>query len=179
MKLVPNSFTIPNRLEKPDCIIRKLEYKDADLDYQAVMSSIDIIKKTRGGNWPATNLSFEDDQIDLAWHQREFENGTSFAYTVMSLDEKTCLGCVYLYPPGYRDNKSKDADVDVSFWVTQEAYNTGLYQKLFKTLDTWLKESWPFKKIAYTNKEIPHVNTHIYAENTEGNTFGILEPPKK
>jgi hypothetical protein len=154
MKLVPDSFTVPEKLETPDFRIRKLRYHDAELDYEAVMSSIDIIQKTRGGDWPTTELTYEDDQIDLAWHQREFENRTSFAYTVMSLDETECLGCLYLYQPGWRGEKTKDADVDVSFWVTQAAYDKGLYPVLYRTIDDWLK-TWPFKKITYSNEVIP------------------------
>lgn len=153
--LVPKDFQVPEKLETPDFIIRKLCFTDAELDYKAVMSSVDLIKRTRGGSWPSPDLTFIDDQIDLAWHQREFEHRTSFAYTVMSPDEKECLGCLYLYPPRYRNETSKDADVDVSFWVTQKAYDKGLYVILYKTLDNWLKSTWPFKKIVYTNKEIP------------------------
>ena len=78
MRLVPEKFKAPEQMDTPDFRIRKLTYKDAKLDYEAVMSSIDIIKATRGGDWPTKKLSFEDDQIDLAWHQREFENATSF-----------------------------------------------------------------------------------------------------
>jgi hypothetical protein len=155
MRLVPEAFKVPEKLEQPEFVIRKLCANDVYLDYTAVMTSIDIIKKTRGGDWPTTDLSFEDDMIDLAWHQREFENGTSFAYTVMSPDGSKCLGCLYLHPPGWRNATSNNADVDVSFWVTQEAYDKGLYPKLYKVLDQWLKTTWPFEKIAYTNVEMP------------------------
>lgn len=155
MKLVPDSFQVPTKFEHSQFLIRKLCFNDAELDYKAVMSSVEIIKRTRGGDWPSASLSFEDDQIDLAWHQREFENKTSFAFTILTPDEKECLGCLYLYPSGYRNETSKDADVDVSFWVTQKAYDEGLYSTLYKTLDRWLKSIWPFKKIVYTNKELP------------------------
>lgn len=153
---VPDNFKVPERFETPEFIIRKLSFTDAKLDYEAVMSSIDIIKKTRGGDWPSPDLTFIDDQIDLGWHQREFEHRTSFAYTVMSLDEKECLGCLYMYPPGFRDTSSEQTDVDVSFWVTQKAYERGLYQLLYTTLDKWLKSEWRFKRIGYTNVEIPN-----------------------
>lgn len=156
-KLVPDNFDVPESFIQPEFIIRKLMFDDAKLDYKAVMSSVDIIKKTRGGDWPSKDLSFEDDQIDLGCHQREFEHRSSFAYTVMSPDENKCLGCLYLYPPGYRNEKSRTGDVDVSFWVTQEAYDEGLYLSLYNTLDNWLRTSWPFKKIVYTNKEIPEL----------------------
>ena len=156
MELIPESFVVPEQLETPDFRIRKLTFHDAVLDYEAVMSSSHIIKETRGkaGEWPSPTMTLEDDQIDLAWHQREFENRTSFAYTVMSLDEKECLGCFYLYPPGFRGDISKDADVDVSFWVTQTAYEKGLYPKLFTAIQEMLA-TWPFKKIAYSNVVLP------------------------
>lgn len=154
MALVPASFVVPEVLETPDFRIRKLTFRDATLDYRAVMANIDLIRGTRGGDWPTPDLTFEDDQIDLAWHQREFEHRTSFAYTVMSLDETECLGCVYLDPPGQRSHDSQNADVDVSFWVVQAAYDRGLYAALFATLQRWLAQ-WPFRTIAYTNKVIP------------------------
>ena len=146
MTLVPASFVVPEKLETPDFRIRKLTFRDADRDYQAVMSNIDLIRKSRGGDWPSAELTFEDDQIDLAWHQREFERRTSFAYAVMALDETECLGCVYLYPPGFRGQQSAGAEVDVSFWVVQAAYNRGLYAVLFGTIQRWLVD-WPFRSI--------------------------------
>ena len=154
MALVPTAFFVPESLETPDFRIRKLTFRDARLDYMAVMANIDLIRKTRGGAWPGANLTFEDDQIDLAWHQREFERRSSFAYAVMSLNENECLGCVYLYPPGERGITTRDADVDVSFWVVQAAYDAGLYESLFDVLQQWLA-GWPFRKIGYSNAVLP------------------------
>ena len=45
-----------------------------------------------GDTWP-DGLTLEVNLIDLAWHQREFTIGHSFAYTVMNDDESRCLGC--------------------------------------------------------------------------------------
>ncbi len=154
MALVPAAFVVPESLETTHFRIRKLTFRDADLDYRAVMANIDLIRRTRGGDWPTPALTFEDDQIDLAWHQREFERRTSFAYAVMALDEKECLGCVYLDPPGRRGGGAHNDDVDVSFWVVQRAYDAGLYETLFRTLQLWLS-SWPFKRVHYSNAELP------------------------
>lgn len=157
MHLVPENFTIPVKLVTNQFIIRKLTARDVYLDYLAVMSSIDIIKKTRGGNWPNPKLTIDDDLIDLSWHQREFENRSSFAFTVMNLDETECLGCLYLYPPGFRKDAPVGADVDVSFWVTEKAYKQGLYIKLYRVIKKWLKKEWPFKDPYWTNSEIPNI----------------------
>lgn len=153
--LVPSSFTVPEKLVTPEFTFRKLTYHDTEIDYKAVMSSIDIIKQTRGGSWPEETLTFEDDQIDLAWHQREFENRSSFAYTIVSPDGSECLGCLYLYQPGFRAPAEPGTQVDLSFWVTQTAYDQGLYPVVYKTLDSWLQSAWPFKKYTYSNLVIP------------------------
>lgn len=155
LHLVPESFNIPERLEHLQFIARKLCARDVYLDYIAVMTSIQIIRQTRGGNWPTPGLTIEDDLIDLAWHQREFENRSSFAYTVMNPVETECLGCFYLYPTGFRGPAPEDADVDVSFWVTQTSYDQGLYPALYSALQHWLDEKWPFKRIYWSNSNLP------------------------
>lgn len=156
-QFIPHNFLPPQKLETDDFIARKLCASDVYLDYLAVMSNIEIIRKTRGGDWPTKELSFEDDLIDLAWHQREFEHGSSFAYTVMNKDQTECLGCFYLYPPGFRDSASENSDVDVSFWVIKSAYENGLYRELYFSLKNWLEENWPFKNVYWSNKEIPEL----------------------
>lgn len=153
--LIPDTFKVPEKLDTPNFRIRKLCARDVYLDYMAVMSSIGIIKQTRGDSWPTSELSFEDDLIDLSWHQREFEHKSSFAFTVMSLDETECFGCLYFYPPGFRKEAPEGSDVDVSFWVTQKGYDKGLYSELYKTIKKWLENDWPFKKPFWTNSQIP------------------------
>ena len=158
MPLVPDDFKVPESLETAHFRIRKLCARDVYLDYIAVMSSIDLIKKTRGGSgWPQAELTIEDDLIDLAWHQREFEHRSSFAYTVMKPDESECLGCLYLNPPRFRPDLPEGTDAQVSFWVTQSSYDRGLYVELYQTLKQWLEKDWPFKKPHWTNIEIPSV----------------------
>lgn len=155
MKFIPGNFVAPERHQADGLLFRKLCFSDTDDDYKAVMSSIDIIRKTRGGDWPDSSLTYEEDQIDLGWHQREFEGGSSFAYVIYTADESEYVGCFYLYEPGFRGEKSADADVDVSFWVTQVAYDKGYYEKVYRELDAWLKQDWPFNRLGYSNDVIP------------------------
>ncbi len=153
MKL-PKDFNVPNNIETKDFLFRKLTTRDVYLDYLAVMSSIDTIRKTRGGSWPTKELTFEEDLIDLGWHQKEFENKSTFAYTVFSPDNTKCLGCFYLYDAGTRKEVDSTYDVDVSFWVTQEAYDKGLYKKLYEEVKEFLKQ-WPFEKPYFSNDVLP------------------------
>lgn len=154
---VPVNFEVKETIETAEFVIKKLTVDDVEPDYQAVMSSIDIIKKTRGGtSWPFAEMTLEEDKIDLCWHQTEFDYRCSFAYTILNLERDKCLGCIYIYPPNkpwleYPEN----TDAVVNWWVTQEAYDNGLYSKIFKFLRNWIAKDWPFHQVYYSNIEIP------------------------
>ena len=156
MSFVPDDFSVPAGFVTAHLKIRKLCARDVYLDYLAVISSIDLIKRLRGGgDWPSQDLTIEDDLIDLAWHQREFERQSSFAYTVMNPDESECLGCLYIVPPHFRPNVPEGAEAVVSCWVTQKAYDAGLYAELYKAMKAWLEKEWPFNNLHWLNTEIP------------------------
>ena len=156
---VPKDFTPPEKVETPDFILRKLCYSDAEMDYKAFMSSIDLIRKIRGGNWPTKDFTLEDNKIDLAWKQREFEYKLSFSYTVLDPSQSKIIGCVYFYAPDMPWlNPPDKADVVINMWVTKEAYDKGLYPKLFHFVKNWAAKDWPFKNPYYSNSEIPPKN---------------------
>ena len=68
------------------------------------------------------------------------------------------LGCCYLYPIGRRtplDESLLRHDVDVSWWVTPEAYEEGYYRRLYDGLQHWLAHAFPFEHPHFSNREIP------------------------
>ena len=153
---VPDSFDVPAQKETAAFRLRMLTVHDVVKDYDAVMSSVERLTTVFGDNsgWPK-GLTLEQNLIDLGWHQKEFQRRTSFAYTVMNLDETTCLGCVYILPP-YR-SKSPDAnefDAAVFLWVRDSAYAAGLDEKLLAVVKQWIEEQWPFEAVAYPGREI-------------------------
>lgn len=148
-------FQAPLKLEFEDIVARPLTRSDLKADLAGVNSSIETIRKTRGGSWPEEQITEEFDLLDLAWHEREFRDRESFAYVLYDKTNRY-IGCFYLYPMGMRTTLSEelaDFDVDASWWVTTEAYNLGYYQKLQKALTQWLDECFPFQKIYYSNQE--------------------------
>lgn len=153
----PSDFKAPEQLEYEDLRAKPLKRSDLAADMQAVNSSLEVIRKTRGGSWPTEAVSEEFDLLDLAWHEREFRDGSSFAYVVYDTASKY-IGCCYLYPMGHRTELTEELlgyDMDVSWWVTSEAYNKGSYEKLYKAIKIWLSASFPFANVYYSNKEIP------------------------
>lgn len=144
-------FKIPEKLETEKFRLRMLTVNDVVKDYEAVMTSVNHLKGIFGpkSTWPSKDLTLEQDLIDLGWHQKEFQRRTSFAYTVINLEESRCLGCVYIDPcnkTGY--------DAEVYLWVRKSEFKNGLDPILFNTVKNWLEEEWPFKKVAYPGREI-------------------------
>ena len=145
-ELVSPDFMVPDGLETPDYRLRMLTVHDVVKDYDAVMSSVEHLRGVLDpdSDWPE-GLSFEQDLIDLGWHQKEFQKRSSFAYTMMTLDEERCLGCLYIYP-------SEDADADVFMWVRREAHER-LDAGLESTVRDWIAKEWPFGRVRYPGRE--------------------------
>jgi hypothetical protein len=150
-RFAPDSVIIPLGIETKDFRIRILTINDVLKDYDAVMSSIDHLKGIFGpsSSWPSADLTLEQDLIDLGWHQKEFQIGSSFAYTVMSLDESRCLGCVYVDP-----SEKAGYDAKVILWVCQSEVRKGLDEKLFSAVKIWLSEEWWFTTVAFPGRQL-------------------------
>lgn len=150
------NFQAPRELVFENIRAKTLTRADLKADMDAVNSSLALIRKTRGGAWPAEPVTKDFDLLDLAWHEREFRDGSSFAYAVCD-DKGSYLGCFYLYPLGLRTELTEELmayDVDTSWWVTAEAYEYGYYKKLYEALQQWLSK-FPVSNVYYSNKEIP------------------------
>lgn len=152
-KFIPRDFKIPSTLESLRFRLRMLTINDVVKDYDAVMTSIKHLQKTKpfGPNhkWPTVELTFEQDLIDLGWHQKEFQKRTSFAYTMVNLDETECLGCLYIYP-----SNNPDYDAIIIMWVRQSEVANGLDEILSSSVKKWVKDTWPFKRVADPGRDV-------------------------
>lgn len=151
-QFLPVNFVIPKTLETNRIRLRMLKVSDVVKDYDAVMSSVEHLQATKpfGPNqkWPK-GLTFEQNLIDLGWHQKEFQMRSSFAYTVMNHDESKCLGCIYIEP-----SSNSNYETMIFLWVRQSEIEYGLDGHLFESVKKWISEKWPFKTIAYPGREI-------------------------
>ena len=147
---VPADFQVPEVLETAHFRLRMLTVNDVVKDYDAVMSSLNELQKQFSHwGWPSSDLSLEQDLIDLGWHQKEFQRRTSFAYTVVSLDESQVLGCLYIFP-----TTKGDYDAMAEMWVRTSVLEKGYDELLYRTVRSWMKTDWPFEKVAYPAREI-------------------------
>lgn len=118
-------------------VLKALTTKDLDRDYTAVMQSAAEIRAANpNSNWPPDGLTREQNLIDLAWHQKEFEARRSFAWVIE--DEKGAYaGCAYVSPS---INGEKTADV-VWWWRTGASVERQHFRNLF--LEWLAGTDWP------------------------------------
>lgn len=145
-RLIPQDFTPPARLQGAGFHLRMLTIHDVIKDFDAVMAAGDRLQGAMepGGTWPL-GLTIEENLIDLAWHQREFTIGHSFAYTVMNDDESRCLGCCYINPS---DRPGRDAMA--FYWARDPAFDATL-GSAFRALVA----QFPLGSVAFPGRDQP------------------------
>jgi hypothetical protein len=154
---LPEGFSAPEQLTYEDVVATAISRADLHDDVRGINASLDLIRRTRGGRWPTGPVTEEFNYVDLVWHECEFRDGGSYTYALYEAGGGY-LGCCYLYPMGGRTPLTDERlafDVDVSWWVTPEAYERGYYEKLYRALEHWLAEQFPFWQPYYSNADIP------------------------
>jgi hypothetical protein len=150
MSFVPTDFKVPLELEHDEFRLRMLTIHDVVKDFEAVVTSTQHLLGlfAPSDTWPE-GLTLEQNLIDLAWHQKEFQRRSSFAYTVVNPSETRVLGCVYLYP-----TSKQNYDAAVFLWARQSELSVVLEQKLYTTIQQWLEQAWPFERVAFPGRGI-------------------------
>ena len=152
---LPDGAVAPRQLVYKDLVATALSRSDLADDVRGINTSLALIMETRGGTWPTGPVSADYDYVDLVWHELEFREESSFAYVVRDAGG-AYLGCCYFYPMGSRTPLSAELityDVDVSWWVTSDAYAAGYYAMLYDGLRHWLATEFPFWKPYFSNRQ--------------------------
>jgi len=148
-QFVPEEFTVPSGLVTANFTLRMLSVDDVEKDFEAVTSSAERLSRVwPDSGWPA-GLTLRQNLIDLGWHEKEFQNRTSFAYTMVAPDESEVLGCVYFYP-----TDKAGCDAEVFLWVRESEVADDLDKELFEVVQRWLASDWPFENPAYPGRTI-------------------------
>ena len=154
--ILPDGFDPPRRLTYEDVVATVLGRADLDDDVRGINASLDLIRRTRGGQWPEEPVTTDFNFVDLVWHECEFREGDSFSYVLRDADGGY-LGCAYLYPLGRRSELTESLahhDVDVSWWVTADAYEAGYYSVPTTACSAGI-EDFPFTNPYWSNRELP------------------------
>jgi hypothetical protein len=155
----------PAGLKTRQFVLRPLLGSDAELDYDAVMESREFLRKWEQSTWPENEFTVEANREDLLKHERQHVEGEAFTYTVMSLDETECLGCVYVLPPDANmwsgahvttvgTDSWSECDATVFFWVRTSRLAEGLDRALLNSVLAWFEREWSFKApVIVTNEQ--------------------------
>ncbi len=149
---VPEDFVVPTRVEREGYVLRPLTTRDVDKDYEAVMSSRESLRHVFAeydAEWPADDMTLEDNYRDLARHQHDFETRSGFTYTMEVPDGSRCLGCVYIYPC-----HRGPYDARVHYWVRDREKAQGLEEVLGAFLHQWLADVWPFRRPVFPGRDL-------------------------
>jgi hypothetical protein len=130
--------------------IRPMTIHDVMKDYAAVAGSPELLGAAFGdpGAVPMP-YTLEQEIIELGWHQKEFQLGFSFTFTVVALDESEAYGNVYVFPAS-----RGEFEAEVYTWVRGEQLDSGMGEELFAVTQKWIGADWPFTSVAYPGREI-------------------------
>lgn len=150
--LIANDTPVPEQAETERFVIRPLRITDAEMDCAAVMASRERIQGTFGPDhrWPSSDLTLEQNRIDVAWHQKEHQRRDSFTYSVCDPGESVELGCLYVQP-----TRRDEYEAAIYFWTAEAAVEMGLAGAIESRLRQWISDDWPFTKTAYPGRDIP------------------------
>ena len=148
-QFVPAIFTVPITFKSNHFCFVPLAPKVAVEDYEAVMSSLESLKGIFGkySDWPKKSLTLNENITDLEQHEAEFDGRLAFAYSVFNSSSTLCLGSIYIGP-----SQSSEFNCDVFYWI-RDSHNH-LETDLKNEIKKWLRDFWPFKKIAYPGRDI-------------------------
>ena len=159
---VPEDFAVPQcvTLDKTYSLF-PITVKNVHEDWRVIRQNAATIHMIRGGgsrnNWPF-RCTLKENYKDLAWLELCATYKQLFAYIIRRKKDNRYIGCIYIYPIElFFPKKAKKYDVDFSFWIVKEAFDTGKYEKFTVSLMNWLGRYWPFekKRIFFRNALVP------------------------
>ncbi|MBM7074445.1 hypothetical protein JQC92_20875 [Shewanella sp. 202IG2-18] len=147
--LIHDSFDVPVEASIQDFIIMKVDPDYAKLDYEALMSAKEFIRKQLGSEWPSDNFTLKENTDSLFDDLTSFNNKTSFTYHILNRQKSQIIGCFYVSSP-----IAKPYDASVFIWVKKEYLSSPVFPKIKTAIKSWISQKWPLKRVDYSlNKQ--------------------------
>ena len=155
MPLVPSAFDPPRGASLDGFTLEVLGPRRAAADFLAVKSSATDIRHVFGpeNDWPAADITFEQNHADLERHEKEFDRRDAFAYSMLK-SPTGYVGCFYIKPIKSRmaeDRRKALFDAQAFFWLSSEP-NPLSATAVHAVLDQWLRDQWPFRAVAWPGR---------------------------
>ena len=160
MSFYPDDQPIPEELRTDEFVLRPLTPAHVHLDYAALMVSKEMLRLWSGTSWPEDDFTVAQNLEDLEMHDREHQERVAFTYTVLSPDERECLGCVYINPLTNHQERNKEEltavlphTANIGFWVKQPRLADKLDARLLAALLAWFEREWSFTAVTFNTNE--------------------------
>ena len=163
MKLYPEDKPVPEALENPEYTILPLTPKHNQLDYEAVMASLDYYRKFNPSDWSTAGFTLAQNFEELKQHAQDHQERTAFTLSAQTPNHDVSLGCIYvntmhgllkwLKRPEEELKQTKNFECQVYLWTRPQCVESDLDQKILDGLSHWLENEWFFSKIYYQTYE--------------------------
>ncbi len=153
MKLYPANARVPQVKRTSRLWLCPLRAADVELDYEAVMSSAEMLHRWSQSEWPTADFTLAQNLADLKRHELEHIERDAFTFTVLNPQGTRCMGCVYIMPLRPEEVplcKEVSYAADVGFWVRASELVNDLDQHLLATIRDWFQAEWAFDNILFT-----------------------------
>ena len=153
MSFYPETAPVPERKATDRLLLRPLRVTDAEMDYEAVISSAAMLRRWSQSDWPADDFTLAENRRDLERHEREHRERTAFTFTVLDPRATKCLGCIYIMPLRPEEaalSPGANHGARVGFWVRASEHSNELERHLLGTLREWLRTEWAFDAVVFT-----------------------------
>jgi hypothetical protein len=148
------SATIPEELRTDWFIARPLSEIYAELDYEAYMTSWNVIGSHNAGRWQTEGYTLEENRRQIVAHEVEHTSRRSLAFILLSPDERRSLGCIYMNPlqelldriivKGWGVSTGRPQEAMVTFWVREVEQESDLPDHVVREVEAWLQQEWEF-----------------------------------
>lgn len=154
------AFSPPRAFSLGNMQLKMLSPAFADVDFAAVMASADAIRHLFGPahDWPEAEMTFEQNQADLARHEREFNEQKAFAYALLDASGKDYLGCLYLEPLNLKsaqktakNTHARHVQIQAFIWISSLHANTEL-APIIAQVNAWLAAHYELDAIAWPGR---------------------------
>lgn len=164
MPFAPSTAPVPHGFTTASFRVLPIGPQFNVADYEAVMSSVGLLRAWSDSPWPEDEFSLESNEEDLEMHADEHARRLAFGYSVQD-PTGLVLGSIYINPLAETFN---DYPVDeatrarlapfvgrVEFWLRADALE--LRPELFDALQRWLDERWPWPVVFGARRDMDEV----------------------
>ena len=145
VNLVPDSFEVPVKIVLPKYSFLKVNPDYSKLDYEALMSAKEFIRKELSSEWPSDNFTLKENTASLVGDLDTFNKRANFTFHIFNSDQSKLIGCFYI-----SNGSEEEYDASVFIWVSKEYLFTPLFIEIKGDMKNWFTEYWPLKNVDYS-----------------------------